>query len=64
MIYYIDPMHGRADADGASPAQARRSEVGLTVLPGDTVLFRRGSVVRGELNTVAGTPGAPVRYGA
>ena len=64
MIYYIDPMHGRDDADGASPAQARRSEVGLTVLPGDTVLFRRGSVVRGELHTVAGTPGAPVRYGA
>jgi len=49
MIYYIDPQAGAPDESGLSPREARRSWTGLTIRPGDTVLFRRGTVTRGAL---------------
>ena len=64
MIYYIDPLRGSADADGLSPEQARKTYTDLTVLPGDTVLFRRGSVIRDCLYCQPGEAGKPVTYGA
>ncbi len=36
----------------------------LDIAPGDTVLFQRGGVWRGQLRVCSGVPGHPVRYGA
>jgi len=36
----------------------------LELMPGDTVLFRRGGVWRGQLRPRSGAPGRPVTYGA
>lgn len=63
-VFYIDPVHGRQDASGASEAEARQSNRGLRVSPGDTVLFKRGSVIRDALWNVNGEDGKPVTYGA
>ena len=57
--YYIDFQDGRDDCDGFSPASARKSLSGLSLHAGDRVLFRRGRVLRGYLDT---TPF--VSYGA
>ena len=64
MIYYIDPLHGSVDANGLSPEQARKTYTDLTILPSDTVLFRRGSVIRDCLYCQPGEAGKPVTYGA
>lgn len=64
MIYYIDPVGGRADADGRSPENARLTYTDLDLMPGDSVLFKRGSFIRSTLERRAGTPEAPITYGA
>ncbi len=61
--YYIDPARG-AENGGSSPEYPARSPGDVRVLPGDTVLFRRGSFFRGTLDNVAGAPGRPVTYGS
>ncbi len=63
-IYYIDPVNGCDKNTGLSPACAGKDYKALSILPGDTVLFRRGSVYREKLCTVGGTKEAPVTYGA
>ncbi|MEI6971351.1 MAG: hypothetical protein WCL44_07500, partial [bacterium] len=63
-IYYIDPAHGDAANDGLSPARPVKNHANCDVRPGDTVLFKRGSVIRGFLQTRDGADGAPVTYGA
>ena len=62
MIYYIDRIHGQGD--GTSPQHPRADYRDLALMPGDTVLFRRGTVMRERLITVSGAPGAPITYGA
>ncbi|PWL97050.1 MAG: hypothetical protein DBY04_07685 [Clostridiales bacterium] len=62
MIYYIDRIHGQGD--GTSPQHPRADYRDLALMPGDAVLFRRGTVMRERLITVSGTPGAPITYGA
>ncbi|MBE6636827.1 MAG: hypothetical protein E7618_03360 [Ruminococcaceae bacterium] len=47
--YYIDFTDGRTENNGLSPDKARSSYTDLALQPGDTVLFRRGSFVRGML---------------
>ena len=64
MTYYIDPHHGRTDADGRTPENARQTYTDLILQPGDTVLFRRGSFIRDCLYRTAGAPDAPITYGA
>lgn len=64
MTYYIDPKNGGADSDGLSPERARRDYLDLRLEPGDRVLFRRGSFVRGSLERQCGTPDSPITYGA
>lgn len=64
MIYYIDPIYGSPDADGLSMTNARREYTDLALVPGDTVLFRRGTLVRDSLYCRAGAPGRPITYGA
>lgn len=63
-IYYIDPQFGRADADGLSMENARLSLDGLTLHGGDSVLFKRGSVIRGAVGNISGEEGQPILYGA
>lgn len=63
-IYYIDNLNGSLSSDGKSPENARKSEQGIDVKPGDKVLFKRGSFIRGAIETVNGTDDAPVTYGA
>ncbi len=63
-IHYIDPTSGDDANDGLSPEHALKSHAQCDVSPGDTVLFKRGSVIRGLLRTHEGTESAPVSYGA
>lgn len=57
--YYIDFAGGRDENDGLSPEKARKNYTDLALLPGDCVLFHRGSFVRGKLEAKP-----HVRYGA
>ena len=48
-VYYVDFSGGLAQGDGLTPESAKNSYTDLDLLPGDRVLFRRGSFVRGPL---------------
>ena len=66
-VYYADSRKGDDSLDGMSAATAWRSleKVNAAPLkPGDSMLFRRGSLWRGLLESKSGEPGRPVRYGA
>jgi hypothetical protein len=63
-IHHIDPAHGDDANDGLSPARPRKNYAARDICPGDTVLFKRGSVIRDVLHTRDGAEGAPVTYGA
>lgn len=63
-IYYIDPASGDGANAGLDPGHPLASHEGRTFGPGDTVLFKRGSVFRCALNACSGEEGAPVTYGA
>ena len=63
-IYYIDPVGGQASAAGLSESAPRASVVGLTLRGGDSVLFKRGSVIRDAVHSVSGEEGRPIFYGA
>ena len=63
-FYYIDPDGGDDQNDGQSLASPWRTHIGRVFQPGDSVLFKRGSIIRGELTACSGEPGRPVRYGA
>ena len=62
--YYIDPAAGDDANDGRSPDRPLRSYAEREFGGGDTVLFRRGSVIRDMLHTCNGEQGAPITYGA
>jgi len=64
MVYYVDPQGGSREADGHSPAHPRSTYTDLPIAPGDTVLFKRGSLIRDRLYRTAGAPGRPITYGA
>ena len=64
MIYYIDPVHGNPAGDGLTPETARLTYTDLCVKPGDSVLFKRGSVIRDRLIRVAGDETGYITYGA
>ena len=63
-IYYIDPVNGSPANTGLSADAPLKTNVGLGVQPGDTVLFKRGSLIRDKLHNVNGEEGRPVTYGA
>lgn len=63
-VYYVDPMNGMDQNSGLSPEEAIRDYRQLTPCPGDTVLFRRGCVLRGPLRTVCGDETGVITYGA
>ena len=61
-VYYVD-SHAKG-GDGLTPEQAVQSYRMLEIRPGDTVLFKRGSVFREALISPSGTADAPILYGA
>lgn len=63
-IYYIDTKGGKETNDGLSELTPVSDYKQLKIKPGDTVLFKRGSFIRGKLATVEGEKGKPVTYGA
>ena len=65
--YYADSVSGDDSRDGLSETTAWRSldKVNAADLkPGDTMLFKRGSLWRGQLDSKCGEPGKPVLYTA
>ena len=64
MTYYIDVHAGAPASDGLTPETARRDYRDLTLLPGDKVLFKRGSFIRDSLYRKPGTPENYITYGA
>ncbi len=62
--YYIDPTLGRGEFDGLSPETPKNSWQELCILPGDTVLLRRGSRFGCAIHSPSGEPGRPVTWGA
>lgn len=64
MTYYIDIHAGSVDADGLSPEKARSEYRDLALVPGDCVLFKRGSFIRDSLYRKPGTPEQYITYGA
>ncbi len=62
--YYIDPATGDDTNDGLSPERPLKTYADREFDGGDTVLFKRGSVMRNILHTRSGTEGAPITYGA
>ncbi|MBN1554439.1 MAG: right-handed parallel beta-helix repeat-containing protein [Phycisphaerae bacterium] len=62
--FYVDPRDGDDSRSGLSESRAVRHYETCDVSPGDTVLFKRGSVMRDVLHTRDGSEGNPVTYGA
>ncbi len=63
-IWYIDPTQNNPSADGHSAETALPHASGVPLSPGDTILYRRGCIYREMFRTEAGTPDAPITYGA
>jgi hypothetical protein len=62
--YYIDPHDGSDTNRGLTQAEPFKTCAHRTFLPGDTILFKRGSVFREMLSTCNGSEHGPVTYGA
>ena len=62
--YYIDNINGNDEFDGLSATRAKKDYLKLNVIPGDKILFRRGSFYRAKLNIIGGTDVDPITYGA
>lgn len=62
-IWYIDPAAGTG-GDGLSAETPKNDWRGIDIRPGDSVLFKRGSLYRGSIQSPPGEPGAPVVWGA
>jgi hypothetical protein len=62
--YYIDSAAGDDANDGLAPERPLKSYAAREFTGGDTVLFKRGSVIRDMLHTRNGTEQAPITYGA
>lgn len=63
-IYYIDPVRGNDENQGLSPKQPKQHYRTVRPAPGDSVLFKRGSVMRDVLEAADGEEGAMITYGA
>jgi len=62
--YHIDPAAGDDTNDGLTLAKPFKTCAAREFTGGDTVLFKRGSVIRDVLHTRNGVDGAPITYGA
>ncbi len=62
--YHVDPVAGDDANDGLAPSRPIKTYAARPFTGGDTVLFKRGSVIRDMLYTCNGTEQAPIVYGA
>lgn len=62
--YYIDNIGGNDAKDGLSPESAKKDYLTIDIKAGDSLLFKRGTIHRGKLETYEGKEGAWVTYGA
>ena len=62
--YYIDACEGSNLNSGLSKSDALADDTAINVRPGDTVLYKRGSVFRGRMNNVSGEAGEEITYSA
>lgn len=62
--YYIDPLAGNNTNNGMTPSQPFNTSTDHPFVGGDTVLFKRNSVIRDMLCICNGKEGAPITYGA
>ena len=63
-IYYIDTENGNNINNGLCAMTPIMNLSKINIEPGDTVLFKRGSFIRGRLHNVSGEYGKPIKYGA
>lgn len=61
-IYYVDSQLGKLSHDGLSPKTPKDSYRSLPIAPGDTVLFKAGSIFRDRLYSPDRTETAPIVY--
>ncbi len=64
MIYYIDPENGKSENSGICISSPLLSVENRIFEPGDKVLFKRGTVIRSELNLAGGNETGSITYGA
>ena len=62
--YYIDPFNGDDGCDGQNEKTPKRDYKQLNLCPGDSVLFKCGTRIRGGLLTCSGDKNGHILYGA
>ena len=62
--YYVDSSQGRPENSGCAMDQPVSDYRTLKIAPGDTVLFKRGTVTRCAVNSPDGEPGKVITFGA
>ena len=63
-IYYIDPANGLDTNNGLSETFPKKDYRKITVKSGDSILFKRGTFIRGMLENVYNNKGDIITYGA
>lgn len=63
-IYYIDGKSGKSTNDGLTPQTPLDSSDNISIIPGDTILFKRGTEYNSQLRLINGDIGCPVTYSA
>ncbi len=63
-VYYIDAVMGDDSNDGLSPERALKSYKSRSYCPGDSILFKRNSILSGSLETCEGSEEGYITYGA
>jgi len=62
--YYIDWVNGLDTNDGLSEKTPKQFHNSIDLKPGDTVLFKRGNMLRNRLDAKSGTEEGRITYGA
>jgi hypothetical protein len=64
LTYYIDPQNGNDNAEGTNESVPLKTIAGRVFRPGDSVLFKRGSVIRDALKLCDGDETGYITYSA
>lgn len=62
--YYIDWKNGNNENDGLTENTPKKSHEGIELVPNDTVLFKRGNMLRDHLKITSGNENGRITYGA